>query len=464
MNESAGETLRAHLPEGIEVTETHRYRRDWWPLAQKREVTGEQLSEPFAVVAPRSTNDVVAAVAAVREAGLSLVPYGLGSGVVGGAQASPTAVTVTTDAMTDIIGIDEIAQTVTVQAGRRGSELEDHLNERGYTLGHYPQSIALSSVGGWVATRASGTFSSKYGNIEDLVRSMVVVLPDGEVVRIGRTERCATGPDLRHLFLGSEGAFGIVCELELAIHRMPERRSFGSYSFDSLADGLTAVRELMQRDLAPSLCRLYDEAASARILDSGAGGVAVLLAWDGPAIVVEAMMSATASVIGELGGTDTGPASAESWFERRFDVSHLEAAIAAESTIGDTVEVSTSWPHALELHDAMQAVYDEHSAEAGCHFSHVYLTGTSLYWTFYINGDPSELQQRYLALWSSLMDTTIALGANISHHHGLGRVRAGHLRTSLPDAHDVLSKLKAALDPTAVCNPGALGLGSFPDS
>jgi alkyldihydroxyacetonephosphate synthase len=212
-------------------------RHDTWFVSQLDDHQGTAAPRPACVVRPRSVAEVVMVVNACRDAHAPVVPFGLGSGVCGGVLASATSVVLDLGAMDRVREIRPRDLLATFEAGVRGSDAEATLVERGLTLGHYPQSIGVSSVGGWVATRAAGQFSTGYGNIEDLVVDLEAVLPNGEVLRTCQTPRASSGPDLRHLLLGSEGTLGVVTAVTLSVYRAPERRLRRVYHAGSMAHG-----------------------------------------------------------------------------------------------------------------------------------------------------------------------------------------------------------------------------------
>ncbi|MGE4608617.1 MAG: FAD-binding oxidoreductase, partial [Myxococcota bacterium] len=184
-------------------------RLDYWVVSHLRDWRGEPLGRAGVVVRPESPSEVQAIVRIAAETQTPLVPFGLGSGVCGGISPDPSVALVDLSAMNRVREIDETNLLASFDAGARGLEAEEAVARRGLTIGHWPQSIAISSVGGWVSTRAAGQFSTAYGNIEDIVYSIEAVLPSGDLVQLGKAPRAAAGPDLRHLLLGAEGTMGI---------------------------------------------------------------------------------------------------------------------------------------------------------------------------------------------------------------------------------------------------------------
>ncbi|MCA9837767.1 MAG: FAD-binding oxidoreductase [Trueperaceae bacterium] len=448
----------------LESNELSAHQTDWWPIATKWKLEGRTLPSPLAVIYPESVEEVVSLLEFANTHNLKLVPYGLGSGVVGGAMAVQGAITVNTSRMNKIIALDELSMVVTVQAGLRGSELETYLNARGYTTGHYPQSLSLSSVGGWLATRASGTFSAKFGNIEDIVVGLVAVAGNGKKIVVTPSPRKSAGPDIAELLLGSEGTLAFICEITLAIYPLQQNRPLAAYSFPDVATGLVAIRKLAQSDFCPALVRLNDVAGSQKFMQFGIekGSCVLVLSWDGPSEVVETSMNLTHKLLVTSGGTKLESKVAGYWFDNRFNVSHLEEAIATPGRIADTTEMSCLWKDSEAIHHAITELFVKHDISATCHFSHVYHTGTSLYWTYHFADEHLEkIEERYFTIWNELMRVTLAHNGAISHHHGLGTVRAKWLALASPSTTFVLEALKQEFDPKGLLNPGRLGLSKL---
>ncbi len=197
--------------------------RDTWMLSELDDLEGRPPAPPLAVVEAESTQDVARTLALTREARVPVVPYGGGSGTCGGVRTSGDCIVLSTERMTGLVELDGASLTASFRAGTNGMEAERTLQKEGLTIGHWPQSIELSTVGGWVATRAAGQYSTLYGSIEDMLLDLEAVLPDGSVVRTRRTPRASAGPDLRQLFLGSEGSLGVVTEVGSRCGRFPRQ-------------------------------------------------------------------------------------------------------------------------------------------------------------------------------------------------------------------------------------------------
>ncbi len=260
--ESVLNALRAAVGlDGVSVGEAERtfYSGDLWPRLLIRRLAREAPATlPDAVAWPRDAEAVRRVVAICREAGVPVIPYGAGSGVCGGTVPVQGGVVLDLKRMNRLLEVDDLSMTAVVEAGMIGRHLENALNERGYTLGHFPSSIMCSTVGGWVATRSAGQFSSRYGKIEDMVLALDVVLPDGTEVVLDATRTHRGQPDFTRLMIGSEGTLGVITRVHLKIHPSPSTRRFAGFRFMDVVAALEAMRSIMQHGLRPAVMRLYD--------------------------------------------------------------------------------------------------------------------------------------------------------------------------------------------------------------
>jgi alkyldihydroxyacetonephosphate synthase len=434
--------------------------RDWWPLALHWALRGQTAAVPAAVCRPADAGEVAAVLRVCHAARVPVTAAGGRSGVCGASVPVFGGVVVDLTAMQGIVDVDATSGLVTVLPGTFGHVLEAELAERhGLTVGHWPQSMALSTVGGWVACRGAGQLSTRYGKIEDMVVSLDVVLPDGRPITVGRGPRAAAGPDLLQLFVGSEGTLGVVTGVTLRAHPVPEVQRRAAYGFGSFADGLEACRRILRRGATPAVLRLYDEAESKRSHGTD-GTVAVLLVLDeGDGLLVDAVMAVVAQVCADAARLDDD--LVERWWHHRNDVSALQA-LTRKGFVVDTLEIAAPW-------SALPAVYDATTAAllavpsaraATAHLSHSYPDGACLYFTFAATSPPEEVDATYLALWDAGTRAVLAHGGNLSHHHGVGLNRSRFVAEALGPAFDVLVALKDALDPAGIANPGKLGLPS----
>ncbi|HQU00033.1 MAG TPA: FAD-binding oxidoreductase [Acidimicrobiales bacterium] len=445
-----------HLNFSLDARARADHARDWWPLSIPLTRRGDVRAWPGAVVHATSTDDVTATLALAQRLGRSVTVQGGRSGVLGGATALEGGIALDLTAMNQVLEIDEVAGTVRVQAGCFGPDLERALGKVGLTVGHFPQSFELATVGGWLACRGAGQYSNRYGKIEDLVRGLRVVLADGTDVSLGgRGPRAATGPDLVQLFVGSEGTLGVITEATLLARRRAPNERRAAYAFTSMYDGLEACRRILQRDAHPAVLRLYDAVESRRHFEDER---CVLIVLDeGDPLFVDATMSIVAHECRDA--TALAPALVEHWLEHRNDVGAL-APLWEQGMVVDTIEVAAAWTVLSALCDrvlaTLRAMPD--MLVASVHQSHAYLDGACLYFTF--AGRPaSDVEAFYRGAWDATIRAVLEHGGTLSHHHGVGRNRARFMPDALGSAFPLLVTLKTMLDPHDVLNPGVLGLG-----
>jgi alkyldihydroxyacetonephosphate synthase len=438
---------------------------DSWALALLRRQLGDEPEGPAAVVFPASTDEVATVLGWASRTGTAVVPRGGGSGVCGGAQAGAGCVVLDLSRMDAVTGVDLVSRTVDVQAGVRGGQLEDALAARGLTVGHYPQSIEGSTVGGWIAAASAGQASTGYGAIEDVLLGLTAVLPNGEVLRCRPVPRSAAGPDLRRLLVGSEGTLAVITEATLACRARTDRwqwLAFGFGDFPALADGL---RETVRADTGAVFARGYDE-TDAQLGFGALGhreGCVALLGFPADLPGREARTALAREVLNRAGATrELGGEYGAHWWQHRNDAVTLYAQIMGPDrafgpgTIVDTAEVAGLWSAVPRLYAGIREALAGHCEAVACHLSHLYQSGSSLYFTFLVRGaDDADAQTRYLAAWDRAMRECAAAGGTITHHHGVGRLKSPYLGQELGQTGaGMLRAIKAALDPGRVLNPG----------
>ena len=437
------------------------YRFDRWCLKHWQDWRGEILSTPACVVRPRNTSDVQTVVRYATSNGIPIIPWGWGSGVCGGIEPTDTQILMDMSTMNQVLSIDEENLLLTVEAGINGLVAEEAAAERGLTIGHWPQSIAISSVGGWISTRASGQFSTAYGNIEDIVYSLEMVLPNGDLVTLGKAPRAAAGPDLRHLALGAEGTHGIVTAVTLSLRRQPDTRRFSAWYCPDMASGFRAQREIIQQDWRPPVMRQYDASEVARLFPDYVRSEAglILLVHEGPASRVAAELEAVQTIMASLGLQPADAMAAEGWLSHRNNVPEWRD-LLDQGLIADTIEVSGTWSQIDEIYEAVVAALKTvpDCVNASAHSSHVYRSGINLYFTFAcMPEDAAMMGDRYLESWDRALAATAQAGGGIAHHHGSGRLRRDYLHHDLGQSGiDLLRTLKQAVDPKGIMNPGNL--------
>lgn len=450
------------------VADRFAYARDRlpWSLFQLR--AGRlPATLPAAIVSPASRDELVRIVQAANRFGVRLIPFGAGSGVLGGTLPLNCEVMVDLKRMNAILDIDEIDGTVRVQAGMNGGQFEHALAARGYTANHLPQSIHMSTVGGWAACRGAGQASSRYGKIEDIVIGLQAVLPDARVLEVRPVARRAVGPSIKDLMIGSEGVFGFITELTLRIQRMPEYEAGAVYAFPNLQSGLDAMREIVQREGRPSVMRLYD-AVESQIRTEGletfkARPILGILQFSGPRGLALAEAALAREICGAHDALAADDAPYRHWQQTRYQSYSVKWQTAGYCM--DTVEVTGGWRNLPQMHARMSAaVHSLHpDAHFGAHWSHIYPEGACQYMT--VRLPPMEHEQAmrlHREAWSRLERICLELDGSIAHHHGVGVFRNEWLREELGVGLDLLQILKDGIDPQNLLNPGKVGLRSAP--
>jgi alkyldihydroxyacetonephosphate synthase len=449
---------RANVLTDAESLDFHSY--DVWPVAAKWKGQGKLPYRPQVVVCPVSAQQVSQLLHWASRQHIPVTPWGLGSSVTGAPLALKGGISLDLSGMNRILALDEANLLVKVQAGKIGGQLELELNQHGYTLNHSPQSLDRSTVGGWVSTRATGQFSSRWGGIEDLALALTVALPNGEIVETLLAPRGAVGPDLRQVFIGAEGTLGVVVDATLKIFPLPERRIFQTLAFGSVPDGLDAMRAMMQAGLRPFLLRFYDPDEAPHALQNPRfTSCAMFLGCEGLAGMAQAEYHACLDLCNAHGGQALGPEPAMAWMGRRFDFSTVENLLAQPGGLAETIEVAHFWDGILDTYQTLKAGLAPYAGEVLGHFSHAYPQGTSLYMILLGKAaDDAQAEDRLLQVWQVAMQIALQKGAAISHHHGIGIARLAYMRPQLGSAMQVLERIKQALDPAGIMNPGKLGL------
>jgi alkyldihydroxyacetonephosphate synthase len=438
--------------------------RDWsWPALYAGQQGRPAL--PDAVVRATSDEDVAATLRLASEHGVPVVPRGGGSGVMGAAVPHAGGVVVDLGGMERIVEIDEVSLTATAEAGLNGRAFEDALNARGLTFPHYPASAEWASVGGYVAARGSGVLSSRYGKIEDLVIALRVVTPTGEVIDTLPVPRHAVGPELTQLFVGSEGTLGVITRVTVKLVPLPEHRRFEAVAMPSLQSGIDGLRSVMQRGIRPAVIRFYDAEASsgslAPVVGSALDGPTALLMFEGDPAVADAEAESTLRSLQAAGGTVLEPGLCRTWWDRRYDFYHPPHYPKLPAMWG-TIDAVAPYDRILGVYHAIRAglePFGEQGLRLRTHFSHWYDWGTMVYPRFQIDDttgvdDPLALYKR---IWQAGVEAILESGGVINDHHGVGSTLAPYLQRQWGPAHATLTRIKRALDPADVMNPGKLG-------
>ncbi len=436
--------------------------RDWWPLALHWSLDGKVPRLAEVVVRPTTTAEVVSIVNICNMARLPLTVTGGRSGVCGASAPVFGGVVLDATVLAGVVGVDKTSGVVEVLPGTFGPDLEEEIQSNyGLSVGHFPQSFDLATVGGWVASRGAGQYSTRYGKIEDMVVGLEMVTGDGTVIRTGGAPAAAVGPDLTQLILGSEGTLGVITRVWLRAHDLPPEEQRAAYSFSTFAEGIEACRTILRRGATPAVLRLYDAEESARG-QGGDGSECILLVLDeGDATIVESALAIVSDCCLTNNGRIADVALLGAWLEHRNDTSALQG-LTRKGFVVDTMEIAAPWSALDQLFQNVRQTLLEvpHARVATCHLSHSYADGACLYFTFAATPPPQEIESTYVALWDAGQRAVLANGGNLSHHHGVGLNRARFMAESLGPAYEILKSIKAALDPNGIMNPGKLGFPS----
>ncbi len=517
------------------------YAKDMWPrLLFARRAGAAPESKPHAVVWPENVREVVAIVKAARALGVPVIPYGGGSGVCGGTVPVFGGIMLDLKRMAAVRAVRGDELIADVEGGINGERFEREVARRGFTFGNFPSSIYCSTVGGWLATRAAGQLSTKYGKVEDRVAGLTMVTGTGDVIDTDGPSRALGGPNWTQLMLGSEGTLGVITSARLRLSPAPQLKVYRGFEVDNVAAGVEAIRRVLQRGLRPAVVRLYDELdtfinsfgkahrddaaverahlwgpsplpgegalpvlpgapedepedgplrrllalgrrgsrslrqdaftallSRPRLVNSLVGTVAEKIARKGCKLVIglegarirtEIEAALTFAELERAGARDLGEEPGKAWLAHRYAVSYRMSKVFRDGAFVDTMEVASSWEQLLDLYHSVRDALGRH-AVVMAHFSHSYPDGCSIYFTFAAHADDRAGDERlYDKIWRDGLEAATRVGGTISHHHGVGLLKAPYMRGEHREAMAILTSLKHALDPDDVMNPGKLGL------
>lgn len=428
---------------------------------------------PDAVLLPGSEEEVAAILHYCSEHRIAVVPFGGGTSVVGGLDPVrgdfSAVVSLDLRRLNELHFLDEVSGEAELGAGMTGPDAERLLGERGFSLGHFPQSFQFATIGGFAATRSSGQDSAGYGRFNDMVRGLRAVTPVG-VLDLGRAPESAAGPDLRQLLIGSEGVLGVITRVRVRVHPVPTATRYEAWSFPDFATGADALRAVVQTGTGPTVIRLSDEAETGVNLATTenigekqlTGGCLAITVFEGTEAHVASRHSETRAVLEAAGGTSLGEEPARAWEHGRFGAPYLRDSLLSAGALCETLETATNWSNVPALKVAVTEALTNALAESGtpalvlCHISHVYPTGASLYFTVVAGqrGNPIEQWRKAKAAAS---DAMVRTGATITHHHAVGADHRPWMRDEIGDLGvAILRAVKDKLDPAGILNPGKL--------
>ena len=439
------------------------------------DLRGERLENaPDAVATPRDEGELLAVLDWCDSRNLAVIPFGGGSSVVGGVtpegtDAFPGVVTLSLQAMNAVHDIDARAASVHAGAGILGPDLETAVKAEGLAVRHFSQSYFHSSLGGWVATRGAGHFSTQHAKIEDRVQALRVVLPDGRVAETRRLPAGSVGVDPNRLWCGSEGTLGIITSAWLRCVRTPTARDGCGIAFERFEDALEAARAMLQAGLYPTQLRIldpYEHMVSRMMAGRSARGALMVLAFESAGAPVAPLMAAACDIAAQHGGAAEardGDEATGDWKNTFFRQPYLRDAMLDHGALLDTFETAVTWSRVpMAYHGIRQAVLDALGRECGggavtCRVTHAYPDGCCLYFGFFAAGERAALKSQWQAVRDAAAEAVIAHEGTASHHHAMGRLHRGHARAELPEAFiDALHGARARLDPAGRMNPGLL--------
>ena len=426
---------------------------------------------PAAVAIVHNTDEVARVLAFADEHRVNIVARTGGTATEGGLETPiENSVVVDGSQMNDIITIDPYNMQATVQCGVPLQVLEDRARELGLTTGHSPQSKPVAQMGGLVATRSIGQFSTLYGGIEDMVVGVEVVFPGGQVCRIKNVPRRAAGPDIRHIVIGNEGALCFITEVTVKLFPYrPENNTFLGWTLKSMKTGFEALRDVMVAGYKPSVARLYDpEDGQLHFSDFAEPDECVLLFMaEGPAGIAAATADGIADAMSkypECKQVD-GRAIAR-WFDDLVwgpdKISREDERIRSTRNVNRTTEVSADWSSINDIYEnAVARIRREVRGITllGGHSSHSYINGTNMYFNYFYDIDcapEDENDEYYFPIISIICEETLRFGGSIVHHHGIGKARARWVAEEYGSSFPMLETLKRAFDPNGVMNMGTI--------
>jgi alkyldihydroxyacetonephosphate synthase len=448
---------------------------------------------PDVVIYPGNEDEVQQIVDIAVAADAVIIPYGGGSNISGSLHApedeTRPVISLDLGRMHRVIAIDEESGLARIQAGAQGPDLEDQLGARGWVLGHYPDSFTHSTLGGWVATRSSGMQSDKYGDISDIARGMRVVMP-GKVLQVRPLPHTSTGPSVREMVLGSEGRLGVITEVTVQVHRIPEVRVILGYLFPSWESGLAAMQEISTSDAHPSITRVSDAKETAfsfatrkkssrisisSLISKGLMKVLQRRGWnldeiclsfigyEGGKAHVARQKKIVKDIVGKHGGILVGKGPGVLYDQKKFDTPYIRDFLLDRGAVGDVSETAAPWSKLLPLYRNVIAAAEKVYAQLGvpgwimCHLSHSYHSGACLYFTFAFKHNGVDPLGQYEPLKNAIQQAFVDSGGTLSHHHAVGTEHAAWLEQdiSAPGVH-MIEGLFSAMDPNGNFNPGKI--------
>ena len=461
--------------------------RDLWRIRR-----GIVDAAPDGVIYPETEAEVATLVAAAADHDVVLIPFGAGSNIAGCVEAahdeSRMVVVLDLRRMDRVLEVDAVSGTARIQAGVMGPHMEQQLNAQGFTLGHFPDSFLFSTLGGWIATRSAGMQSDRYGKIEDMVVALRMVTPSG-TIETRTVPRSSNGIDVKHFCIGSEGTLGVITEAIMQVHRIPEVRLPYGYLFPNFEDGVHAIRACVEADCIPTVTRLNDPAKTAlsfayktaapplkallgkvvknylkRVKHFDFSRSALMLnVFEGDRQTCPELHRRVSEIYRRHGGFALGTEPGRSFERGKYDFPYLRDWVMDRNMMADVSETATVWSNLLPLYhstlSAVEAAIRRTGVKSyvGCHVSHAYRTGASLYFTFGCVQQADRGLEQYLYIKKAAEDSFLAGGATLSHHHAVGTEHLPWITDDISPAGVIAVRaLKEGLDPRSIMNPGKI--------
>lgn len=480
-----------------ELRVVHAYGKGVRDLVRVRR--GELGRVPDVVVYPGSTADVQAVMATALRTNAVLIPYGGGSNIVAALEAEPgeQRVVISCDMgrMNKVLEIDEEAQIALIQAGTLGPDMEDQLNAKGWTLGHFPDSFVWSTVGGWIATRSSGSQSDKYGDISQVTRGLEMVMPAApgsdelvQTLSLRPLPSYSSGPNIREMVLGSEGRLGIITQAWMQVHKLAPVREIQAYFYPTYEAGLKAAEVIAHSDVHPMMLRVSDAAETKFSMANGKKSSTVghyvnqamqkvmeakgwdldqicisFVGFEGTATHVRYAKSVVNKVVRAHGGMGVGKGPGTLFDQKKYDIPFIRDFLLNIGIPADVSETATPWSRVEEIHTetvkAAQKAFEEtgHAGFIMCHLSHSYHAGACQYFTFAIADDSADNMRTYDHVKRAVQQSFMDHGGTVSHHHGVGEEHSPWMAQDISEAGvHIQRQLFAGVDPNNNLNPGKI--------
>ena len=431
-----------------EYRKRYAYARDYWPYMLYKEYMYRGIKYPYAVIAPESEEEVIQILNLASEYKVKIIPYGGGSGVLGGIYIDDDTVVLDLGRLNWIRWYDEYSRIIEVGPGVIQLELEEWLRKRGYTTRHYPQSLPNATIGGLISTRSIGQYSTGYGGIENLIKGIHIAIPNLGIVRIRPQPRRSVLIPIEKMFIGSEGMYGVVTDAYLEVFREPKFKQAFTKVTDSFKEAIKYAYKLVDARIYPELLRIFDEYETIFHFPGAGWGSIMIGCIEGYyRDYIDSKMSLVERILDGLDDEEYF----WRWFETRNDVIKWIYELYKNGYGFETIEVSARWSGILDIYHAVreETLKLDGVDGASAHIGHFYNTGVGLYFTFIIRIE--NYTDIYFKLWDKVMKIVYKYGGGISHHHGVGYVRMNYIKLEYgEEGLKLLKMLKNMLDPNKV--------------